>query len=206
MNIVNVGYDSTNYYVLADASPKLLIDVGWPGTLPKLQHQCKRLGVDLSRLKHFLLTHYHPDHAGLAQELKRAGCQLIVLETQLAAIPTMKTYMKPQNRYVEIDLTDNITLNLNDSRAFLAKLGIAGEIISTPGHSDDSVSLILDIGAAFTGDLTSPAMIIDETSASSQSWQKLRALNVVPSIRGMALLGTSSNPPHWRVPKGCKYL
>src|SRR5258708_31859109 len=45
MNIVNVGYDSTNYDVLADSSPKLLIDVGWSGTLPKLQHACKRMGI-----------------------------------------------------------------------------------------------------------------------------------------------------------------
>ena len=35
MNIVNVGYDSTNYYVLGLNATRLLIDVGWPGTLPK---------------------------------------------------------------------------------------------------------------------------------------------------------------------------
>ena len=66
MNIVNVGYDSTNYYVLANSSPKLLIDVGWSGTLPKLQHQCKRVGISLPDIKYLLCTHYHPDHAGLA--------------------------------------------------------------------------------------------------------------------------------------------
>src|SRR5687768_6440760 len=119
MNIVNVGYDSTNYYVLTDTSPKLLIDVGWPGTLPKLQHQCKRMGIQLVDIKHFLCTHYHPDHAGLAQELKRSGCKLIVVEDQLPAIPILKTYMKPEHHYIDIDLTDNITISLNDSRAFL---------------------------------------------------------------------------------------
>jgi len=30
MNIVNVGYDSTNYYILADTTPRLLVDIGWP--------------------------------------------------------------------------------------------------------------------------------------------------------------------------------
>ena len=32
LNIVNVGYDSTNYYVIETSKTKLLIDVGWPGT------------------------------------------------------------------------------------------------------------------------------------------------------------------------------
>lgn len=176
MNIVNVGYDSTNYYILVDARPKLLIDVGWPGTLPKLQHQCQRSGVQLSEVKHFLLTHYHPDHAGLAQELKRAGLKLIIMESQLSAVPVLRNYMKPQHHYLEIDLSDNIVLDISGSRVFLAQLGIVGEIIETPGHSDDSVSLVLDQGAAFTGDLTPPMMLPDdESNVARASWEKLRA-------------------------------
>jgi ribonuclease/clavin/mitogillin len=175
MNIVNVGYDSTNYYVLSDTSARLLVDVGWPGTLPKLQHQCKRMGIQLADIKHMLLTHYHPDHAGLAQELKRAGIKLIVLENQRSAIPVLGSYMKPENHYVEIDLSDNITVSLDDSRAFLAGIGINGEIIATPGHSDDSVTLVLDEGAAFTGDLPPPFMA-EETSIVQQGWQKIRDL------------------------------
>lgn len=176
MNIVNVGYDSTNYYVLAETSPKLLIDVGWPGTLPKLQHQCKRTGISLPDIKHFLITHYHPDHAGLAQELKRIGLKLIVLEIQLAAVPTLRTYMKPQNNYLEIDLMDNVILKIEDSRAFLAKIGIHGEIISTPGHSDDSFTLILDEGAAFTGDLPHPLLMTEDSIEAQESWKKIRVL------------------------------
>ena len=37
---------------------------------------------------------------------------------------------------------------LNESRAFLNAIGIDGELIHTPGHSDDSVSLLLDEGMA----------------------------------------------------------
>jgi endoribonuclease LACTB2 len=176
MNIVNVGYDSTNYYVLADSQPRLLIDVGWPGTLKKLQHQCQRTGIQLSALKHFLITHYHPDHAGLAQELKRAGLKLIVMKSQLATIPLLRTYMKPQHNYVEIELSDNIVLDTHDSRAFLARLGIAGEIIETPAHSDDSVSLVLDQGAAFIGDFPPFTMLDESSSPARTSWEKIRAL------------------------------
>jgi len=174
MNIVNVGYDSTNYYVLADSKPILLVDGGWPGTLPKLQHQCQRVGISLPDIKHLLITHYHPDHAGLAQELKQIGLRLILLETQLAAVPVLRTHMKPQNHYVEIDLTDNVMLKLSDSRVFLATLGLPGEIISTPGHSDDSITLVLDDGAAFTGDLPHPMVLDDSMEAARESWRNIR--------------------------------
>lgn len=31
MNIVNVGYDSANYYIIGQDRNRLLVDVGWPG-------------------------------------------------------------------------------------------------------------------------------------------------------------------------------
>ncbi|MDQ3704561.1 MAG: MBL fold metallo-hydrolase [Chloroflexota bacterium] len=190
MNIVNVGYDSTNYYVIADTLPRLLVDVGWPGTLPKLRHACERMGVSLPEVKHLLVTHYHPDHAGLVQELKRTGTKLIVADIQVAAIPLLRTYMKPQHNYVDIDPSGNIVLVLEESRAFLASVGIRGEIISTPGHSDDSITLVLDDGAAFTGDPT-PLMAApdNEESVIRESWEKIRALGAKTIYPGHGPVG-----------------
>ncbi len=179
MHIVNVGYASTNYYVLADARPRLLVDVGWPGTLPRLQHTCKRMGIALPGIPYLLITHYHPDHAGLAQEVKRLGVKLIVLDTQIGAVPGLRAYMKPDAHYVEIDLADNTALRVAESRAFLGRIGIRGEIVATPGHSDDSVTLVLDEGVAFTGDLTHPGITTgDPLDPVLQSWAKIRSLQV----------------------------
>jgi endoribonuclease LACTB2 len=83
--------------------------------------------------------------------------------------------MKPEHLYVEIDPSDAITLRLADSRAFLAQYGIHGEIIHTPGHSDDSVTLVLDEGAAFTGDLPRPEVL---SGTPLDAWQRMRALGV----------------------------
>lgn len=176
MNIVNVGYDSTNYYVLGANDNRLLVDVGWPGTLPKLLAMLKRKDIAMEEIGYLLITHYHPDHAGLAQEVKAKGVRLLVLEQQLAAIPILKSYMKPINPYVEITLHDNLQLTTSESRAFLQSIGIVGEIVSTPGHSDDSVTLVLNEGAAFTGDLPPPGFV-DESASDivQQSWNKLRA-------------------------------
>jgi ribonuclease/clavin/mitogillin len=100
---------------------------------------------------------------------------LLVIDLQQSAIPLMKRWIKPQDRYVEITLHDNVVITCAESRALLARLGIAGEILHTPGHSDDSVSLLLDTGAVFTGDLTAPAFVsVEDPAVVAASWQLLR--------------------------------
>ena len=51
MNILNVGYRSTNCYLLEPDRIGLLIDVGWPGTLPVLRNVLKKKGVPDSTSK-----------------------------------------------------------------------------------------------------------------------------------------------------------
>jgi hypothetical protein len=65
---------------------------------------------------------------------------LLVLETQVAAIPRMKQFTKPQDHYTDITLEGNVTIAFAESRSVLEGIGIGGEILATPGHSDDSVS------------------------------------------------------------------
>lgn len=174
MNIVNVGYDSTNYYLLEAKNGKLLIDCGWPGTLPKFMAELKRKGVSVKEIKYLLITHFHPDHAGITQELKKLGIRLILLESQVSFIAPFADFFKGKNLpYVEITQNDNLVLKFEDSRKFLASIGLNGEIISTPGHSDDSVTLILDEGFAFTGDLHPLIMVSEEDHITQQSWDKI---------------------------------
>ncbi len=192
MNIVNVGYRATNYYVLADTHPRWMVDAGWPGTLAAIRQSCVRMGLRLEDIPYQLVTHYHIDHAGLAEELKRIGVRLLVLDTQVASIPLMRRHVKPEDHYTEITLDSNITLTEASSRAFLASIGIAGEIISTPGHSDDSVSLILDEGIAFTGDLPPLFAVPDDpTDLARQSWEKIRAKGVTTIC--------PAHGPEWRL-------
>ena len=44
-------------------------------------------------------------------------------------------------------------IKIEDSRQFLHSIGINGEIIRTSSHSEDSISVILDNGDCFVGDL-----------------------------------------------------
>jgi ribonuclease/clavin/mitogillin len=51
------------------------------------------------------------------------------------------------------------------------------KIIPTPGHSDASISLILDESTAFTGDLHGRACGADPMHQVEMTWQRIRALN-----------------------------
>jgi ribonuclease/clavin/mitogillin len=176
ITIINVGYRSTNYWVVSVGTSRLLVDLGYPGTLGTMRASLKRMGVLLKEIRYGLATHYHIDHAGLAQELKLAGVPLLVLETQVSAIPLMKQWTKPHDRYVDITLDGNVTISFAESRSRLEQVGIAGEILPTPGHSADSVSLLLDDGSAFTGDLTPLPYVGQDNQGSvvATSWRLLR--------------------------------
>jgi glyoxylase-like metal-dependent hydrolase (beta-lactamase superfamily II) len=174
--IVNVGYKSTNFWVISAGTSRLLLDLGWPGTMDTLRANLARMGVPLGEIRYGLATHYHLDHAGLAQELKQAGMQLLVPDLQLPWIPRVVDHVKPADRFTPITLHDNHVITLDESRAVLASIGIAGEILHTPGHSPDSVSLLLDDGAVFTGDLTHPMVVTEaEAPVTNASWDLLRA-------------------------------
>jgi glyoxylase-like metal-dependent hydrolase (beta-lactamase superfamily II) len=174
VSIVDVGYRSTHYWVVSAGRSRLLVDLGWPGTMGLMRANLRRMGVPLDEIRYGLATHYHIDHAGLAQEFKLAGVPLLVLDVQVDAIPRMAQWTKPRDHYVDISTHDNVVLSAAESRALLARAGIPGEIVHTPGHSDDSVSLLLDDGSVFTGDLTHPARVWEnDAEIVLASWRTL---------------------------------
>jgi glyoxylase-like metal-dependent hydrolase (beta-lactamase superfamily II) len=171
--IINVGYRSTNYWVISVGTSRILVDIGWPGTLGTMKASLKRMGVPLNELRYAVATHYHIDHAGIAEDLKREGVPLLVLEVQVPAIPVMKTWTKSEDNYTEITLDGNVTIAFEESRGLLKEIGIQGEILPTPGHSEHCISVLLDDGSAFTGDLQPEAYSWDNPTALA-SWQLLR--------------------------------
>jgi ribonuclease/clavin/mitogillin len=177
MNVLNVGYSSTNYFLLTGGPANILVDAGWPGTIGRFRHVLRSKGLDIDAVHYFFVTHFHPDHAGLVQEIKELGGKFLLLEEQAPAIPLMRRYIKPGTPYKEIQEAGSILLTARTSRAFLKRLGLEGELVLTPGHSDDSISLVLDSGEAFIGDLP-PRMLEEENVLLSQSLKKLQSMGV----------------------------
>ena len=185
LSIVNVGYRSTNFWVVSAGRSRLLVDLGWMGMFSALEHELRRKDIPLREITHGVATHYHLDHAGAAQDLKARGMRLVVTPEQLPHIAPMKQWAKPGDRYTEIRLDDNLVVAIDESRSFLVSLGLHGEFVHTPGHSDDSISLLLDSGEVFTGDLTHPSFMTDEEAPLTvDSWRRLSALGATTVYPG----------------------
>ena len=83
------------------------------------------------------------------------GVKLLLIDTQVEYIHFSDEIFSRDARmkYVPINKEDAVLVKCKESRVFLHSIGIEGEILSTPSHSKDSISLILDDGFCFVGDL-----------------------------------------------------
>jgi ribonuclease/clavin/mitogillin len=178
-NLVTITIRSTHYYLIDALQGKLMVDAGWAGNLPELRSQLRRYDLDLAQIRFIMITHHHPDHAGLTQEIKQAcGARLIIHEKQIPFLEELKSFYARKGIYVPIQVESQDLILQDANREALNAIGVQGEIITTPGHSDDSVSLVLDSGMAFIGDLHRPDFVLDEARlATCQSWKKLISLN-----------------------------
>jgi glyoxylase-like metal-dependent hydrolase (beta-lactamase superfamily II) len=170
-NPLTLTVNSTHYYLIGCRGGKLLVDAGWD--LAKFANRLKAYQVPFSAIQYVMFTHHHPDHAGLVQNIKDlSGAKLIIHQKQLPFLADLSRYYEKKGGYEPIRVEKDDLVS--PDRAALESIGIQGEIVETPGHSDDSVSLVLDNGAAFIGDLPWPEYASPENASTVlESWEKL---------------------------------
>ncbi|MCM1259579.1 MAG: MBL fold metallo-hydrolase [Prevotella sp.] len=153
--ITTLCYQHTNTYFVRGQYGGLLIDTDGPKTLSLFFKAIKNKGILLTEITYILATHYHPDHIGLISQLMKLGIQLLVVDVQYQYVHFADELLKRDRNlmYEPIFEKDAVVIRCAESRTFLSTLGIEGEIVSTPSHSSDSISLILDDGSCIVGDL-----------------------------------------------------
>jgi endoribonuclease LACTB2 len=177
--MVSFNYQHTNYYVLptADGKSLLAFDAGYPCSQHEYARVMKGTPFRFEQIKWAMVSHFHLDHAGLIRDFQDAGIQCLLFENQGPGIESMEMMIKRSYReYRTIFSNRFLKVKTSDSRAFLASLGIDGEIIQTPGHSDDSVSLITDAHEVLIGDLYPISQITEDDVKSHQSWARIQDL------------------------------
>ena len=176
--VTKLKYGNTNTYFIRCAKGSILLDTDYAGTLQMFYKAIKANGISLKDITYILATHYHPDHMGLIGELVNMGVKFLVMDTQ---VPNLHFSDEIFSREKNLRFLPSVPeekakiIACKDSRAFLAALGIDGEIISTPSHSEDSIALVLDSGDCFVGDLE-PMEYMDgyeENSALQSDWEKV---------------------------------
>ena len=153
--MIRLRYGNTNTFYIPGKSGGLLIDTDYAGTLQAFFRALKTNHLELNDISYVLPTHCHPDHIGLIGELQHLGVKPLLVDIQLATVhfPDEIFGRDKHLRYASIDEKQATIISCDESREFLRSIGIEGEIISTPSHSEDSVSVILDCGDCFVGDL-----------------------------------------------------
>lgn len=180
MTIKGFNYHKTNYFVIVgDSENYLAFDSGWPGTYFDYARSMKEAGISIKQVKWIIVSHFHMDHAGLVGEIQSHGITAVVFENQLDHVDEMEQMITRSGKsYVPIKKEALLNLSLDSSRNWLHNFGFSGELISTPGHSPDSISFISDKGEALIGDLYLPDSIMENDINSKISWQRLKEKNV----------------------------
>ncbi len=143
----------------------------------------------MQEIRYLLISHFHPDHMGIAQEIAGCGVRIVAADVQRAHIHDADgAFAKEGNRlYLPIVDEDVRIISCVESRPLLEECGIAGELAHTSGHSEDSISLCLDEGALFVGDLNPLYELeIHRGTQIGDSWDKLLARNPVKVYYGHA--------------------
>ena len=177
--VTELKYSATNTYLVRGKKGLLLFDTGWAGTFPQFCRALGEAGCSLQEIHYILISHYHPDHMGIAQEIASRGPVIAAADVQKDYIHQSDyIFQKEHNRFfVPVKDADLRIVPLSESREFLEELGLNGEIIHTPGHSEDSISLLLDDGSLFVGDLNPLYELeLHKGTVIGESWEKLLGL------------------------------
>ena len=152
--MIILKYGNTNTFFIQGNTGGLLVDTDYCGTLPAFYKVLKQNGVKLKDIEYVAATHYHPDHAGLIGELMKQGVKLLLVDVQKDSVHCSDyIFERDKLPYSPIDESKATVISCAESRNFLKRMGIPGEIIYTPSHSEDSISLVLYDGDCLVGDL-----------------------------------------------------
>ena len=176
----------------------ILIDGGDPNKLDSFIKGIAKVSIKPEEIKLIILTHGHWDHIGSARDIKQMTKARILLHhkdmhfladekpTQPPGLNSwgrtgsaLLTFISPMIHVPKFE----VDIIAEDKELSLAEYGIPGRIIPTPGHSWGSVSVLLDSGDAFVGDLAmnlfplrlNPGLPIfgDDMTIVKNSWKKL---------------------------------
>jgi glyoxylase-like metal-dependent hydrolase (beta-lactamase superfamily II) len=192
---IHMGFD-TVYAVRGEGV--ILIDGGEPRKIARLKKGLEDAFIKPEEIQLIVLTHGHWDHIGSAKDIQDlTGAKILLHHKDLHflddAHPSQPSgvtawgniiigLLKLYSLFIRIP-TFEVDVLAGDDEISLVEYGIPGKVIHTPGHSWGSVSVLLDSGEAFVGDLAmnmlpmrlNPGLPIfgDDIKLVKNSWRRL---------------------------------
>ncbi|MET8863253.1 MBL fold metallo-hydrolase [Nonomuraea sp. NPDC004580] len=173
-----LGY--TLVYAVESPRGPVLIDAGWnhPDAWDALTGGLAALGIDVSTVSGVVVTHFHPDHAGLAGQVREAsGGWIAMHEDDAALVRLMTEYAAGEHDDFQSDMLRRAGADPGEARQAMGTRPVPpalpdrelrdGDLVDlpgrklrafhTPGHTPGHICLHLeDADRLFTGDHVLP--------------------------------------------------
>jgi hydroxyacylglutathione hydrolase len=181
----------TSYLIESDHH-FILVDAGYPGKENKLWKFLEEKGVSPTDIRLIIITHGHVDHVGslkAIQEKTRAPVLIHESEGPLlqkgrtpgvyVAIGWLRKLIHLEQGTNVIPVAPDILINCEFA---LNDYGIDGKVILTPGHTQGSLTVIVENKHALVGDIAMKfpllsksyePIIAQDMDAVYRSWQKI---------------------------------
>ncbi|MCF8331600.1 MAG: MBL fold metallo-hydrolase [Bacteroidales bacterium] len=195
--ITKVKTGQTNSYLVHTPDGYILVDTGTANQTKKVERALNNAGADIKEIKLIIVTHAHYDHVGSLQEIKiKSGASVLVHEKEKRLLQAGKTdfpagtffmtkllasagnsFMQGKFNPVDADITITDKYSLQD-------FGIDGEVIHTPGHTEGSISVLIEGEHLICGDTffnvlpnsVYPVFANDQAQL-LETWKKIEQLN-----------------------------
>lgn len=173
--MINVGNRMVNNWVYPLKDGYVLIDTGYENGFSRLKSNLAKNNIKLDELRFVLLTHAHDDHAGFLNDLlsELPSLKVIMSDKSLDGLykgqnsfeggctsklallfcNVMKLFGKGEHTYPKLKKEfESRCIQITEANKKEIGILLFGRIISTPGHTSDSISLMLSDGSLFCGD------------------------------------------------------
>jgi len=175
-HLYQVSLGIVNVFLLEGDNGHTLIDTGVPGSADKVLAAIRKGGKNPEDIRHIVLTHWHPDHAGSAAELRqRLGARVYA---HAADSDILAQGGGPRPRYLTPGLVNWLAFRLfingmsphippvavdeQVTDGQVLPLGPGMQVVHTPGHSAGHMALLLTSeGVLVAGDLCANAAGLD---------------------------------------------
>lgn len=207
----NAGNRIVNSWLYPIQDGFVLIDTGYEKGFKHFKKQLSKFNIDIKNIRYIFLTHAHDDHAGFINQVleESPDTKLVMSDKSLEILykgqnsfiggctshiaflfcQIMKLFGKGTHCFPPLkqEFGKRYILVSDDNRKYIEK-ELNGKIIYTPGHTADSISLLLNSGVLFCGDsamngfpsIRKITIFAENKITFANSWERI--INIKPKM------------------------